>query len=112
MSRIFRSSICVFCVFVLFVSIVSCSVLSNAEEQNFSNNSTKEMAPKVERIEEIGTVELGEGPHWDAETQSLYFVDIFGKAIHKYVPATKKHTKAVIGTVAISIFIRDINIIY
>lgn len=55
------------------------------------------MAPTVERIEEIGTVELGEGPHWDNETQSLYFVDIFGKAIHKYVPSTKKHTKAVIG---------------
>lgn len=55
------------------------------------------MAPKVERITEIETVELGEGPHWDAETQSLYFVDIFGKSIHKYVPATKKHTKAIIG---------------
>lgn len=55
------------------------------------------MSPKVERIEEIETVELGEGPHWDAETQSLYFVDILGHSIHKYVPATKKHTKAVIG---------------
>lgn len=57
------------------------------------------MPPKVERIEEIEIVELGEGPHWDAESQSLYFVDIFGKAIHKYVPATKKHTKAVIGEI-------------
>lgn len=55
------------------------------------------MAPKVERITEIEPVELGEGPHWDTETGNLYFVDIFGKSIHKYVPATKKHTKAVIG---------------
>ncbi|XP_023312824.1 regucalcin-like [Anoplophora glabripennis] len=63
------------------------------------------MAPKVERITEIETVELGEGPHWDAETQSLYFVDIFGKSIHKYVPVTKKHTKAVIGTNHVSLII-------
>jgi len=26
--------------------------------------------------------ELGEGPAWDAETQTLYWVDIFGKRIH------------------------------
>lgn len=63
------------------------------------------MAPKVEKIADIETVELGEGPHWDAETQSLYFVDIFGKSIHKYVPATKKHTKAVIGTNHVSLII-------
>jgi gluconolactonase len=54
------------------------------------------MNPKVERLENIPSVELGEGPHWDADTQSLYFVDIFGHAIHKYVPATQKHTKAII----------------
>lgn len=54
------------------------------------------MAPKVEIV--TPSIELGEGPHWDVETQSLYYVDIFGKAIHRYVPATKKHTKAVIGT--------------
>lgn len=53
------------------------------------------MAPVIERV--VESVELGEGPHWDAATQSLYFVDIFGKAIHRYVPKTKKHTKAVIG---------------
>ncbi|XP_044267326.1 regucalcin-like isoform X1 [Tribolium madens] len=53
----------------------------------------------------VESVELGEGPHWDAETQSLYFVDIYGKAIHKYVPATKKHTKAVIGINHVSLII-------
>ncbi|XP_967668.2 uncharacterized protein LOC656019 [Tribolium castaneum] len=61
------------------------------------------MAPTIERI--VDSVELGEGPHWDAATQSLYFVDIFGKTIHKYVPVTKKHTKAVIGTNHVSLII-------
>ncbi|XP_060518780.1 regucalcin-like [Cylas formicarius] len=55
------------------------------------------MAPKVERIPEIPNVELGEGPHWDEKSQSLYFVDILGNTIHKYHPATKKHTQANIG---------------
>ncbi|CAG9833817.1 unnamed protein product [Diabrotica balteata] len=54
--------------------------------------------PTVERLEEISTTELGEGPHWDVETQSLYFVDLFGQAIHRYVPATRQHTKAVLDT--------------
>jgi len=53
------------------------------------------MASTVERIAD--SVELGEGPHWDVETQSLYYVDIFGKHIYKYTPSTKKLTKANIG---------------
>lgn len=53
------------------------------------------MAPVVERV--IESVELGEGPHWDETSQSLYYVDIFGKAIHKYTPSTNHHTKAVLG---------------
>lgn len=57
------------------------------------------MAPKVERLIENVTTHLGEGPHWDAASQSLYFVDIFGKSIHKYVPSTKQHTSAVIGMI-------------
>lgn len=91
-----RSSLCVF---VLFVSFVSSHSSTNSEDHFSTNTTEKIMAPKVERITEIETTELGEGPHWDADTQSLYFVDIFGKSIHKYVPATKKHTKAIIGIV-------------
>lgn len=53
------------------------------------------MSPKVELV--VESVELGEGPHWDVETQSLYFVDIFGNSIHRYEPSTKTHKKAVIG---------------
>lgn len=45
------------------------------------------MAPVVEKVCE--PVALGEGPHWDAPTQTLYYVDIEGKKLFKYVPATK-----------------------
>lgn len=51
----------------------------------------------IERIAE--NFLLGEGPHWDEETQSLYFVDIKGETINRYVPATKKLTKANIGKI-------------
>ncbi|XP_061713954.1 regucalcin-like [Cydia pomonella] len=40
---------------------------------------------------------LGEGPHWDHRDQVLYFVSIFDKSIHKYDPATGKHTRAVLS---------------
>jgi len=51
------------------------------------------MAPVIEKIQEIPTLTLGEGPHWDVETQSLYLVDILGKAVYKYVPSTGQTTK-------------------
>ncbi|XP_066253020.1 regucalcin-like [Euwallacea similis] len=52
------------------------------------------MSPIVEKIEEIPPLILGESPHWDVKTQSLYFVDIPGKCIHKYTPSTRQHAKA------------------
>jgi sugar lactone lactonase YvrE len=36
---------------------------------------------------------LGEGPHWDAATGQLYFVDLLGKGIHRYDPVTKKDAR-------------------
>lgn len=60
------------------------------------------MAPKVERVTDIPILQagaVGEGPHWDVETQSLYFIDVFGKNIHKYVPSTGQHTSATLGKV-------------
>lgn len=57
------------------------------------------MTPTIERLEHIPNTVVGEGPHWDGDTQSLIFVDIFGSSIHKYVPATKKHTRASIKIV-------------
>lgn len=50
------------------------------------------MGPVVEKIEALGNFMLGEGPHWDHQTQSLYFVDILKKTIHKYIPSLEKHT--------------------
>jgi sugar lactone lactonase YvrE len=31
---------------------------------------------------------LGEGPCWDSQAQCLWWVDIYGQAIHRYEPAT------------------------
>lgn len=53
------------------------------------------MQPVIEKL--CGNFKLGEAPHWDAAAQVLYFVDINGYTIHRYVPATKKHTSAYIG---------------
>jgi len=51
--------------------------------------------PKVEQISAPAI--LGEGPHWDHNAQALYYVDIHGYSIHKYVPATNKHTTVKMG---------------
>lgn len=54
------------------------------------------MVPTVERLGEIDCTIVGESPYWDTDSQSLFFVDVFKKEIHKYVPATRKHTKATV----------------
>jgi sugar lactone lactonase YvrE len=51
--------------------------------------------PKVEQIS--APVTIGEGPHWDHNAEVLYYVDILGSTVHKYVPATSKHTVVKIG---------------
>lgn len=50
------------------------------------------MAPTVEPIGK--PVTLGEAPFWDADSQSLYFVDIEEGTIHKYNHQTKKQFSA------------------
>ncbi|RZC40812.1 regucalcin-like, partial [Asbolus verrucosus] len=50
------------------------------------------MAPKIEKLFE--SFPLGEGPHWDIPSQSLYFLNCFGQYLVKYNRATKKVTKA------------------
>jgi sugar lactone lactonase YvrE len=42
------------------------------------------------RIERVATVRCrgGENPLWDAAGQALYFVDNFGKQVHRYSPAS------------------------
>jgi len=41
---------------------------------------------------------LGEGPHWDASTGTLYFVDIMGSSVRSYHPETGKASKIKIGS--------------
>lgn len=44
-----------------------------------------------------GPFTLGEGPHWDEKSKSLYFVDIDGKLLCKYNPANNTVTKCSLG---------------
>ena len=34
---------------------------------------------------------LGEGPTWDSRDGSLYWLDIEGKKLHRYIPKTGRH---------------------
>ena len=34
---------------------------------------------------------LGEGPCWDSVGQKIYWLDILGKTIHRFDPATREH---------------------
>jgi len=54
------------------------------------------MAHKIERVTD--SFLLGEGPHWDAKRQTLYFVDIQGSAVFRYTPASNKFAKASVGS--------------
>lgn len=40
---------------------------------------------------------LGEGLHWDADAEMLYFVDITSRTINAYNPKTEKHTFTKVG---------------
>lgn len=57
------------------------------------------MAYNIEKVCE--SVHLGEGPFWDADTKSLYYVDIFDSYVHKYTPSTNTDTKAYVGKLKI-----------
>lgn len=47
-------------------------------------NKPKMANYKVEQIPSAPLSNLGEGPHWDIERQSLYYNDIYGGSIHRY----------------------------
>lgn len=40
---------------------------------------------------------LGEGPHWRSDKNEILYVDIFGKAVHRFVPSTGESGKVTIG---------------
>jgi hypothetical protein len=46
--------------------------------------------PKVEVVADSPYTEIGEGPHWDAKRQSLYYVDILGGKIFRLDYKEKK----------------------
>ncbi|CAA9995026.1 unnamed protein product [Nesidiocoris tenuis] len=52
---------------------------------------------KIERLN-VEHMTLGEGPHWDPESQSLFFVDIRGPKIFKYSPQTNTTISISLGT--------------
>uniref|UniRef100_A0A0K8TA38 Regucalcin n=1 Tax=Lygus hesperus TaxID=30085 RepID=A0A0K8TA38_LYGHE len=63
---------------------------------------------KIERLN-IDGLGLVEGPHWDVETQSLFFVDLRVGKINMYTPATKRFIsiKTWDGTTSFIIPVRD-----
>ena len=46
------------------------------------------MTPMVEIAQVAGPAELGECPLWSAEEQVLYWIDIDGRAVHRFDPST------------------------
>ncbi|KAI4465948.1 regucalcin [Holotrichia oblita] len=66
--------------------------------------TTAETMLKIECINDDRT-QLGESPFWDENSQSIYFVDIYGKSVYHYTPATKRYVKAVIGEKRVSFII-------
>lgn len=40
---------------------------------------------------------LGEGPHWDAGREELFYVDIMKHAVFRYIPKTEECYKVEIG---------------
>jgi len=58
-------------------------------------NASLGMSFTVERINDQPLL-LGEGPHWDADKQLLYYVDITKGTIYCYNPECKTVSKAVV----------------
>lgn len=54
------------------------------------------MAYKVEQLNAPLAI-LGEGPHWDYETQDLYYIDIYGGTVNRYCMTENKTYTATIG---------------
>ncbi|XP_075227281.1 regucalcin-like [Lycorma delicatula] len=50
------------------------------------------MSVKVEKI--TPPITLAEGPHWDASSETLFFIDYKGYTVHSYQPKGNKYYKA------------------
>lgn len=54
-----------------------------------------QMSIKVEKV--TPPITLAEGPHWDASTETLYYINFKGNTIHSYRPQGNKHSTAVVS---------------
>lgn len=53
------------------------------------------MSPNIEAVTE--PIEIGEGPFWSAEQQTLYYVGMVDGSVHSYNTVTKEHHSVKIG---------------
>ncbi|ODN03278.1 Regucalcin [Orchesella cincta] len=60
---------------------------------------------KIEAIAGAQRTYLGEGPHWNAQKNELLYVDIFGKAVHRYVPSTGENAKVTVDAGPVSLVV-------
>ncbi|MEZ4857677.1 MAG: SMP-30/gluconolactonase/LRE family protein [Flavobacteriaceae bacterium] len=85
-------------VLILFL-LVSCKEKTKQE----SPVSETQITPTVSLEWDIAA-QLGEGAFWNYKTQELYWIDILGKKLYRYHPATQTHSAfdmpSRIGTVA------------
>ena len=55
------------------------------------------MTPAPRPLVDLPACELGEGPWWDAATGTLHWVDIAGRAIHAWTPASGRSSRIETG---------------
>ncbi|XP_063704399.1 regucalcin-like isoform X2 [Culicoides brevitarsis] len=77
----------------VFVCLVFLTQVITGETET---NTTTMPSYKVEQVTVAPLNVLGEGPHWDADRQCLYWNDIYGGTIHRY---DEKENKAYQATV-------------
>ena len=61
---------------------------------------------QISRIPSVHCL-VGEGPVWDVGEQALYFIDIVGKAVHRYDPASEATRSWDVGQVIGSMALRQ-----
>jgi L-arabinonolactonase len=61
---------------------------------------------KIERVPTVRCM-VGEGPLWDIAEQALYFIDIVGKAVHRYDPVTEQTRSWNVGQIIGSMALRE-----
>jgi sugar lactone lactonase YvrE len=60
---------------------------------------------KIERVPTVHCL-VGEGPVWDVQEQALYFIDIVGKAVHRFDPALEQTRSWNVGSIIGSMALR------